>query len=508
MEPVVTLGSLADGMCSFVQPTLPDCSVSGTDAAYDRYPSRPHVAVIGGGVAGLVSARRLNQAGMSVTVFEAGDRLGGQVHTVGFFGRRVDVGAESLHAVPPVLALVEELGLDDQVISANQGVTWVWQAGRLRRLPPGVGLAGPTRLGPVLSSRVLSPLGLVRAALEPLVPRLPVGSDESVGSFVSGRFGREVTERLVDPLLGSLHAGDVDRLSLEAVAPQLGQMARQRRSLLLAHRARRHGGPPAALNFAQGLATFVSRLLADTDVEVHLDSPVTSVLPTGRGFLISGREGTEPLAVDAVVLAVPASIASRLLEKALPGPARYLAGVVARSASVAAVIAAYDRDSVGRVPALTGKGLLVASASGGLVGAATFCGSKWPHLQHPDRFLVRLSVGRAGDTVLANLTDDEIVTRAYRELAAATGLASAPVDALVKRWPDALSQQEVGHVERVAQARAALDRHLPVGSRGLALAGAAYDGLGIAACLRSGETAAAAIVDSVQAARAASEAAS
>ncbi len=467
-------------------------------------PTRPRVAVIGAGVAGLVAARRLaSQA--TVTLYEAGPRAGGQVRTVAFADRWVDVGAEALHAVPPVLDLVDELGLTDRVVRANEGQTRIWDGRRLRRLPAGVGPAGPTRLGPVLSSRSLSLKGLGRAALEPFMPRSPIDTDLGVGTYLSRRFGAEVVERLVDPVLGSLHAGDVDRLSIEATAPQLAAIARDHRSLLLAHRARRQqqrlgGGAPAFLSFGHGLQTFVDRLQADTTIA--LEATITAIRPTGRGFLVMGAPGADPTVVDAVVLATSAPIAARLLEHAVPDVAWHLAQTVARTASVATVVAAYRRDEVAGVAALAAKGLLVSSASGRLLKGATFLTTKWPHLDHPDLMLVRLSAGRAGDTRLSQIDDNELVTELHADLADAIGLKAQPVSSHVERWTDTMAQLEVGHVTRVETARHAIAEHPLVGQGQLALAGASYDGLGVAACVRSGENAAATVVDAARANRA------
>ncbi len=200
--------------------------------------------VIGGGAAGVAAARRLATAGVHVTLIEADRQLGGCIRTVAFAGTRVDVGAEALHtASPGPLKLITELGLDEHLVDAGTGPTWIAAGGRLRRLPAGVGPAGPTRLGPLLRARLLSPAGMLRAALEPLVPRTTSGRDHAVGHVLERRFGREVVDRIVDPLLGGLHAGDVRRLSLEAATPPLAGLLARHRSVLLATRDRSAGAP-------------------------------------------------------------------------------------------------------------------------------------------------------------------------------------------------------------------------------------------------------------------------
>lgn len=456
------------------------------------------MAVVGGGVTGLTAARSLARAGATVTLYEAGPRLGGQIRTVRLAGHPVEVGAEALHlAGPQLVALVDDLGLSDELVTARPGRSWIWDGDRMRRLPAGVGPAGPTRLAPVVGSRVLSPRGLARAAVEPLVPRTAAhreGRDVAVGDFVAARFGRQVADRLVDPLLGSLHAGDVFRLSVQAATPHLAARAAHHRSLVLAGRRGRRAGPPAFATFSRGLTALTEALAAGAGVDVRLHAPVTSIVRAGYHYRVevasAGASRTRATRTadehDAVVLAVPFEAASRMLGPVALGAAARLAAM--HSASVVTVVAAYPRRAAAATPALAGTGLLVGSSAGRLLKAATFLSAKWPHLDDPEMFLVRLSAGRAGSAVVSQLDDDELVDRLHADLAAATGLAATPAEVVVARWPRALTQLEVGHRDRVAAIRDQLARQ-----PGLVLAGASYEGLGIAACVASGQRAATAV---------------
>ena len=444
------------------------------------------VAVVGGGVSGLVAARELALAGARVTVLEAGSTIGGQVRTVTFAGCQVDVGAEALHdAAPQVGRLLTDLGLQEDLVHASAGAAWIWTARGLRRLPAGVGPGGPTRLGPVLRANVLSPAGLARAAMEPLVPRTSVDPDLGVGPYLTRRFGPQVRDRLVDPVLGSLHAGDVDQLSLQAAAPHLAAVARSHRSLLLAHRARRSGQAPTFVTFRQGLVTLVDALVTDPMIPIRRSTSVTAITPLAAGYRVNLADSA-PQEVDGVVLAVPAQVACSLLEGIAPKASAALSDL--RSVSVATVLAAYPRDEVQGLLAFEGTGVLVPSTEGRLLKAATFLSRKWDHLATPEWFLVRLSAGRAGRADLASLGDDELVRRLHADLAEATGLNAVPAFTRVERWPGAMAQLHVGHPSRLAATRDALEPY-----PGLALAGAPYDGVGLAACITSGQRAAAAL---------------
>lgn len=450
--------------------------------------------VVGAGVAGLVAARTLAAAGAEVTVLERSPAIGGQVRTVDFAGRPVDVGAEALHiAGPHVTALLEELGLGDRLVAARTSWTWIWTDRGLRRLPAGVGPAGPTRLAPLVRSRVLGPIGLGRAALEPLVPGRPVEGDVAVGDLLARRFGHQVTDRLVDPLLGSLHAGDVSRLSLQAATPYLAAAVKGRRSLLLGGRSRTAPAGPAFVSFVEGLAALVEALSTHPSVKVRTDTSVETLRASAGGVRLGLSDGAS-MDADSVVLAVPAHAAAAILDARTDAHAdtgdteatrRVVAGLSSlRTASVATVLAAYPRSVVEATPAFGATGILVPSRAGRFLKAATFLSRKWAHLEDPDVFLVRMSAGRAGGDDITELSDDVLVERLHADLVTATGLRAEPSTVHVQRWPRAMAQLEVGHLERLAAIRAALP-----GDGSVVLAGAPYEGVGLASCIRSGRAA-------------------
>jgi protoporphyrinogen/coproporphyrinogen III oxidase len=452
----------------------------------------PLIAVVGAGITGLVAARRLAAAGARVVVLEERAGTGGQLRGATVAGRHVDIGAESVFtAAPGPLELIAELGLSDRLVPASRGTTWIWTERGLRPLPEGFTPAGPSRLGPVLRSGVLSVRGMLRAGLEPLVPATRGGDgrdgrdggdhhdDLAVGTYLERRFGREVTDRLVDPLLGGLHAGDVRRLSLRAATPQLAALADRHRSLLLRRRPAPRPGP-TFVTLDDGLAAITDRLAAELDeVPIRSGSRVTRVGRAGSGRLRLALGDGSCCDVDGVVLATPAHVAAELLTAGSPAAATSLSQL--RAASVVVAALAYPA-AIADVPAIAqGTGLLVPSTRPALLKAATFLSTKWPHHADQELFLVRASAGRAGDDRAIELDDGSLLDRLHDELAQATGLHHAPLDATVQRWPSAMPQLEVGHHQRLAATSAALARDLP----GVVLAGAPYHGPGLSACLRS-----------------------
>lgn len=447
-----------------------------------RTPSPLRVGVVGGGITGLLTAAHLADGGADVTVLEAGDRVGGQVRSIEVAGTTVDVGAESLHTgAPGVLELLGRLGLEQDVVEANPGPTWLATRRGLRRLPAGMGPAGPTRLWPVATSRVLSPGGLLRAAGEPFVRGDDLDHDVAVGAYLTRRFGPQLTDRLVDPLLGNLHAGDVHRLSLAAATPQLDRAARRHRSLVLGRRRAPAGAPPRFVTLPGGLGRITDGLAADPRVEVRCSSRVDALLPLGDGHRIVTGDGT-CLDVDAVVLAIPAAPASRLVAAFARPAARLLA--LRESATVATAILAYRAGDISDRRAARGNGVLVPSGTRRHLKAATFLTTKWPHLAASGTTLVRVSAGRAGDDRLGGLDDEDLVRALRADLDELTGTSAVPLAAVVHRWPATMPQLVVGHREDIATIRGHLDPHR------ITIAGAAYDGVGIASCLTAAAAAA------------------
>jgi protoporphyrinogen/coproporphyrinogen III oxidase len=477
-------------------------------------------AVVGGGIAGLSTAWELagsigDQA--SVTVYEPG-HLGGKLRTTEFLGRPVDEGPDALLTrVPEGLAMCSELGLGDELEATRANRALLFSGGKLQPLPEGLVLGAPAKLMPVLRSRILSVGGVGRASLDLVLPRSGTaptgrdGDDVSVFELVASRLGHEVAERLVEPLLGSIHAGSTRQLSAAATAPQLLAAARTNRSLItgLRHASKSRISAPSANPLfvapRQGMQSLADRLVerlraAGTNfVSLHVASArceQRSVIlePDGERF-------------DGAVLALPAPTAFSLLRTVLDsGETPGLAEM--EFVSVAVVTLAFDAaafDDFGRGlrrPAgssdMTGSsdvsGILVAPGSGLLMTACSFGSNKWPRWAVPGTAILRVSVGRATDQAWAGLADEALVQRLCDELETVLGQGGVAVRATrrtplawrVSRWPASMPQYTVGHLDRVASAAAVLADRAPM----VRLAGASYNGVGVPACIGSGRRAA------------------
>lgn len=435
------------------------------------------VAVVGGGITGLAAAWEALRAGAEVTLIEAADRLGGRIRTEEVGGRQVDLGADAFLArAPDALDLCREVGLDDEIVHPAAEGAALWSHGRLRALPGGLVLGAPTGVADLVAlvrSGLLTWPGAARAALDLVVPATRWEADPSVERVVATRLGRQAHARVVDPLVGGIHAGPSGLLSARAAAPQLADATRSR-SLMRGLRAvggRPPGAaPPLFASLRDGLGRLVEALegaLRAGGATVHLGAAVDAAPVAG---------------FDATVLATPAPTAAALVQAGSPAAADNLRAV--EQASVALVVLVYPESALARQ--LSGTGFLVPAGEGRLLTACSFASSKWPHWATPGDVVLRASAGRWGDERALAMGDDELVSRLHGELAHALALGEGPRLARVARWERAFPQYRPGHLERVARAEAALARDLPT----VTVAGAAYRGVGIAACIAQGRAAA------------------
>ncbi|MDR7417996.1 MAG: protoporphyrinogen oxidase [Armatimonadota bacterium] len=476
----------------------------------------PHLVIAGGGITGLAAAyavtasERARARGIRCTLVETAPRLGGKILTEHADGCVIEHGPDSLLATKPWAAdLCREVGLGDRLIPTQPGrAVYVWYRGRLHPLPEGMAFGIPTRLGPMVRTGLLSPVEKLRAAADLILPRRGDAEDETIGAQLRRRLGDAVVDRLAGPLLGGIYAGDPDALSVRATFPLLAEWEAAHRSLIIAALARRrardaaatavrtspaHGpgasgherGPsPLFLGLAGGLGEMVERVDASLERTVRL---------TGRTVRRIARDTTRPaayrvtldnghvLGADAVLLATPAYVSAELLEPLVPSVAAVLRQIP--YVSTAAVTMAFRRAEVAHP--VDGHGFVVARGSPLAITACTWVSSKWPHRAPPELVLVRCYVGRAGEEEIVNEDDDRLVAVVRADLRTTMGIAAHPVLVRVARWPRAMPQYPAGHLERLD----AIDTGLQQ-TPGLALAGAAYRGIGIPDCVRQGTEAA------------------
>lgn len=440
------------------------------------------IAVVGGGITGLAAAWELLAGGAEVELFESSDRLGGCIVTEDVGGRPVDLGPDAFLArVPSALGLCHELGLGGELVHPAAEGAAVWARGQLRALPKGLVLGAPTGpgdLAALVRAGLLTPSAAARAALDLVRPASHWGDDPSVGDLVAGRLGRAVHSGVVDPLVGGIHAGTSDLLSARAAAPQIADGARARslmRGLRGVRAAAQAGGvaegpAPLFASLRGGLGRLVERL------EERLRAGGVTVT-TGTKIARAPVDG-----FDATIVTTPAPVSAGLVAGASPDAASELWAV--DYASVALVVLVYPSTAAGRP--LPGTGFLMPAAGGRLLTACSFASSKWPHWAGPGDIVLRASAGRWGDERALALADDELCERLHREVAAAVGLVDDPRVTRVARWERAFPQYRPGHLARVARVEATLERDLPA----VTIAGAAYRGVGIAACVAQGRAAA------------------
>ena len=452
---------------------------------------QPKVVVVGGGMSGLATAhfihRRLGE-GVQITLVEAEPQLGGKVATQEFGGHLVDTGPDALlMRVPAMATLLKDLGFNDQLVAPASLGAHVWSRGRLRRLPTGTLFGVPDRLVPLVKSQLLSPMGLVRAALDLVLPRnRSLSDDPSIADLVAPRLGAQVFDRLVEPLLGGVHAGRAAELSARSTVPEIATLARKNRSLYLGLRRLRHhaapssGGPgrPVLITLAGGLVRLIEALAAQLGkADVRLNTNVSLVARDGAGYRVDLADG-QSIAADAVVLATPAFVSSRLLTDVAPDVATVLDEIP--YVDVATIWLAYPPSAMGRP--LDGTGFLIPPEEGKLLVGCTWSSAKWPHLHDDNLVLIRCMVGRRGDTRWLSMDDQALVSGVHDELVESMGLTSGPIHQSIQRWPNGMPQYVVGHQNRLDAMKASLSR-LP----GLYLTGAAFRGVGLASCVADAE---------------------
>jgi protoporphyrinogen/coproporphyrinogen III oxidase len=463
--------------------------------------SRDSVVIVGGGISGLAAAWELTggEAGPTegtprVELIESSERCGGSLATTTFAGRTIDLGADGFLARrPEAVELALELGLEAELEAIAESGAWLYSKGSLHELPQGLVLGVPTSLETVRRFKGLGRRARFGAARDTYLPaRLHPGDDITIGTITRTKLGRELTYQFIEPMIGGIQAGRIDDLSAKSVFPALFAAAQSGGSLMRALRPPTSPQAPTTPLFYSlvdgvgSLPTQLERQLTDRGVVIRTNVAVTAVRRTpAASYPLEVDTPSTTTPASGVILATPAPVAGALIGSF--DPDIHHLGTI-DSASAAIVTFSIPRDAV-TLPS-RGTGVLVPlhtpwSGQGSLmVTALTFLDRKWPHLYRSEDALLRAHVGRSDDTRWSDLSDDELAQRLNSELTFLLPKWGVPTGSLVQRWPEGLPQYRVGHDRLVERARAASSKHH------VALAGNAYDGVGIPASIGSGRRAA------------------
>ena len=451
----------------------------------------PHLVVIGGGITGLTAAFRASQReGLEVTLLEGRDDVGGKIGTVELEGARVELSADSfLPRDDAPLRLCRDIGIADELVEPVDFGGWLYRSGTSAPLPSGTVLGFPTSARAALRARVLSPAARLRAAAE-ILHRTPLrGGDVSVADFTRARFGSQVLDRLVDPLLAGTRAGDPAEISLAAAIPLVDAAARSNGSVIrgLAQQRPPGSGPPRFYAPRGGMCRLIEALEARMrTVDVRRGTRASALRANGSGLAVD--LDSETITADAVIVATPARDAAALVRPVSSAAATELDALRSASAAVLGLLVPADRIELPP----SGSGVLVPSSEATTISGCTWFSKKWPAAAAPGYVTIRCFVGRGMRDPALDLSDADLTGVVLHELTSILGPLGEPAAVRVVRWNDAMPVYDVGHLDRVDRIAAALARS------SVAVAGASYRGSGIPDCVAQAEAAVAGLVETLR----------
>ncbi|WP_153732428.1 protoporphyrinogen oxidase [Sporosarcina obsidiansis] len=458
---------------------------------------RKKVVIIGGGITGLSTAfymqreARENGYPLDITLIEASTELGGKIQTVRRDGYVIERGPDSfLIRKKSVDQLASDLGIADQLVRNATGQAYVLLNDQMHPIPAGAVMGIPTEIKPFITSGLFSLSGKLRAAGDFVLPRSEVTGDQSLGGFFRRRFGTEVVENLIEPLLSGVYAGDIDKMSLESTFPQFYEVEKKHRSLILgmkkttpkqlpqknSHSSKKMG---AFHTFKNGLESVVEALEQQLDdVTVLKGTRVLKVSKQGDQAILTLSD-QQQIEADAVIMTTSHSVASQLFESY--GILKELGSIP--TTSVATVALGFPKQAMKRE--IDGTGFLVPRSSNYSITACTLVDRKWPTSTPDGKVLIRAFVGRIGEEAIVDLPDSEIEKIVLSDLGDILGLEGQPEFCMITRWKDDRPQYRVGHKEKIRRAREELREQFPM----VQLAGASYNGVGLPDCIDQGTVA-------------------
>ena len=449
------------------------------------------VVVVGAGISGLTVAYRLlkSEGNFEVVVLEGEKQTGGKLITSRFAGLLLDEGADAFLARAPwAKDLFDEIGISKEFVSPSSRSASIWANGSLEPLPSPNVLGIPLDHDSLPSKLLNSGDALkIKQGGKPS-KAVPEGTDVSIGSLVRDCVGDSVFELFVDPLLGGINAGVVDDMSCETMAPQLLEAARHEEGLIAALRETQQNSDsdsPVFYTHPNGMGHIVEKHTEQVSESIRIDSNVISINRTNQQWVLETNAGSE--IADAVVLATSAQNAAKLLTSVSPTTSSRLSDI--EHASVSLVSFAFNNSDI-NIPK-DQSGFLVPRSTGMLMTACSFSGNKWAHLNDGSQTLIRVSSGRIDDQRHDTLSDEELVKHLIDDLAVTLGLDSQPLEFRVTRWPKALAQFKIGHLQRMEGTIDLLADEAP----GVFISGSYHFGVGIPASVRSGNEAAVSVIE-------------
>ncbi|NOZ72279.1 MAG: protoporphyrinogen oxidase [Chloroflexi bacterium] len=461
-----------------------------------------HIAIIGGGIAGLSTAYYLQKQAQAadiplrITLLESGDRLGGKIRTEQHQGFIIEGGPDSfITQKPAVLKLVQELGVGEYLIPTNEenkGV-FIFQNNRLIPLPEGVMLIVPTRILPFALSPLFTWPGKLRMGLDLFIPPRRDDRDETLADFIRRRLGNEALDRLAEPMMAGIYNAEAEHQSIMATFPRFREIEKKYGSLIRGMIAgRRHRptatvktGTPARTLFMSmraGITQLVDALVAATDADIRLNSRVQHIERYSQGYRLI-LSSQEHICADQVILATPAYAAADMLQTLRSDLAASLRRI--RYVSTGTISLPFRRTDIAH--SLKGFGLVIPRSAGRSINAVTWTSSKWPYRAPADSVLLRVFFGGSRHPEIFALPDDELLAVVREDLRVMMGIEAEPLFSRIYRWPQASPQYDVGHLDRIAALAAACPA-------GIHLTGSAYGGVGLPDCIAQGEATARQIV--------------
>ncbi|WP_227937848.1 protoporphyrinogen oxidase [Alkalihalobacillus deserti] len=454
------------------------------------------IAIIGGGITGLAAAHKLEKAkekGMAIDydLFEQKNRLGGKIETKRINGFVIERGPDSYLARKESMSrLAKEVGLEDEMLFNDTGQAYVLKGNQLYPIPDGAVMGIPTDIKPFLNTRLLSPIGKLRAVGDFFYPRMTSKNEDiSLGHFFRRRLGNEVVDHLIEPLLSGIYAGNLDKLSLKATFPQYQQVEQKHGSLIRGmkdsktKKANRNGVTTKSrgmfLTFRNGLESFIKAIESNLNASsIHKNNSLTKIYKQDGQFHLLLENGDIKI-YDEVIVTTPPKVSAKLL-----ADYPYFSYLDQMEATTVATIAmAYKEDQV-KIP-YEGTGFVVSKKSNHAITACTWTHKKWKHSTPEGYALLRAYVGRSGDSAIVSRSDEEILSAVLYDLNQIMKIEKQPEFFIVSRWKEAMPQYNVGHTFKMSKIKEDIARNLP----GLYLAGGGYEGIGLPDCIDQGEAA-------------------